>query len=273
MPSSRTRARDADRDALCKALDAAFADGQLDGAEHRERTAAALRARTLAELRVLVEDLQLSAPMPQQFSRPARPSRRARWAGALVSLVLVAAGFGIGRATAPETPASPVAGSTREEAAAPVEARVVGLAGLHTAEGFTRFVADVGEQLGTTRVARAVVYPDYAVITTPVPGQPGRAQTLQYRGGLGAPSPAGSRSSDEGQVDLAAFDPAVVLPLLAGAPQSLEITEVTSTYLIFEDAEDGPAVSVYASNEFSESGYLKARPDGSIIAVHPHRPR
>jgi hypothetical protein len=27
---------------------------------------------------------------------------------------------------------------------------------------------------------------------------------------------------------------------------------------------------VYASNEFHESGYLQARPDGSIVAVHPY---
>ncbi|WP_181784201.1 DUF1707 domain-containing protein, partial [Pseudonocardia pini] len=37
MATSRTRARDTDRDALCRALDKAFEEGQLDGAEHRDR--------------------------------------------------------------------------------------------------------------------------------------------------------------------------------------------------------------------------------------------
>jgi hypothetical protein len=268
VPTSRTRARDADRSSVCSALDAAFADGQLDGAEHRERTAAALRATTLGELHALVGDLQLTSPMPQRITRPA-PAGRARWVAAVVSLVLVAAGFGIGRATAPDAPQAGPAGSG-SGAASGVTPRVIGLAGLHTPEGFTRLVADVRDGLGTTRVARAVVYPDYAVLTTAVPGRPGRAQTYQYRGGLDGPSDAGTRDADEPLVDLAAFEPAVVLPLLAGAPESLKVTEVTSTYLILEDDGDGPHVAVYASNEFHESGYLEARPDGSIVAVHPY---
>ncbi|MGE3660303.1 MAG: DUF1707 domain-containing protein [Pseudonocardia sp.] len=270
MPSSRTRARDTDRDSVCKALDAAFADGQLDGAEHRERTAAALRTKTLGELHALVEDLQLSSPMPQRITRPASAGR-ARWVAAVVSLVLLAAGFGLGRATAPAAPQDAAAGSgPGSGSASGITPRVIGLAGLHTPEGFTRLVADIRAGLGTTRVARAVVYPDYAVITTAVPDRPGRAQTYQYRGGLDGPSEGRTRSADDPLVDLAVFDPAVVLPLLAGAPESLKVTEVTSTYLILEDDGDGPHVAVYASNEFHESGYLEARPDGSIVSVHPY---
>jgi hypothetical protein len=45
----------------------------LDGAEHRERTAAALRSRTLGELHGLVADLQLGSPMPQRITEQARP--------------------------------------------------------------------------------------------------------------------------------------------------------------------------------------------------------
>ena len=268
VASPRTRARDADRSALCSALDAAFADGQLDGAEHRERTAAALRAKTLGELRALAHDLQVAEPVPEL--RPA-PPRRARWVGLVVSLVLLAAGFALGRATAPD--GSAVAPGSAGGGTAGVAPRVVGLTALHTPEGFTRFVADVRAQLGGTLVADATVYPEYAVVTTAVPGAPGRAQSYTYRGGLDGPSTAGTRDASRPLVDLAAFDPAVVLGLLAGAPESLDVPDATTRYLIFDDEGDGPEVAVYASNEFHETGYLEARPDGSIVSVHPHEPR
>ncbi len=48
--SPRTRARDADRDEVCRILDGALAEGQLTGQEHRERVAAATLATTLGEL-------------------------------------------------------------------------------------------------------------------------------------------------------------------------------------------------------------------------------
>jgi len=263
VASSRTRARDADRTATCTALDHALGDGQLDGAEHRERTATALRATTLGELAALVDDLQLSRPLPEL--RPARTRRPARWVGLVVSLVLLAAGFGIGRATAPEAVGTAAAG-------AQIDPRFVTLKGLHTPEGFAQFVADMRAQLGTTLADRAVVYPEYASVTVAVPGAPARAQSYTYRGGMDGPSTAGTRDAKVPLVDVAAFDPAIALRLLAGAPQSLNVTDPTSRYLIFEDDGKGPHVAVYASNDFHETGYLVARPDGSIVAVHPHEP-
>lgn len=269
MASPRTRARDADRSALCAALDAAFADGQLDGAEHRERTAAALQAKTIGELHGLVDDLQVRKPMPELRPAP-DPRRRSRRLAVVVSVVLLGTGFAIGRATAPDSAVA--AGEATDGGAAGVTPRVVGLAGLHTPEGFGHFVGDVRARLGSTLVAEATVYPEYAVVTTAVPGSPGRAQTYNYRGGLDGPSSAGTRDAGHPLVDLASFDPAVVLALLAGAPQSLNVTDPTSRYLIFDDEGTGPEVAVYVSNGFSESGYLEARPDGSIVSVHPYQP-
>ncbi|MDP0397847.1 DUF1707 SHOCT-like domain-containing protein [Tsukamurella strandjordii] len=64
------RARDADREEVMGLLDSALSDGQLDGAEHRDRVATALRASTLGELTGLVDDLQVAAP---SFLRPPPP--------------------------------------------------------------------------------------------------------------------------------------------------------------------------------------------------------
>ena len=53
-----TRAKDSDRNDICKVLDTAMAEGQLSMAEHRDRVSAATNATTLGALRELVSDLQ-----------------------------------------------------------------------------------------------------------------------------------------------------------------------------------------------------------------------
>src|SRR6476620_4567956 len=64
------RARDTDRVDVCGLLDSAHDDGQLSDVEHRDRTTAAMAARTLAELDALVSHLQIpdklkgSLPLP-----------------------------------------------------------------------------------------------------------------------------------------------------------------------------------------------------------------
>jgi hypothetical protein len=279
VPSSRTRARDADRDALCRALDAAFAEGQLDGAEHRDRTATALKARTLGELRALVDDLQLADP-PTLSEPPAprrSPRRTARWVGLLASLALLGVGFGVGFGTGRGTaPTGPVPHDPQVAAAggpvAEVAPRVVVLEGLHTPSGWARFVSDVRDRLGTTVVASAVVYPGYAVLTTPVAGNPAREERWHYQGGLDGPDSPSTRDASEPLVDLAAFSPEILMPLIAGAPESLAVPEAESVYVNVEDDGSGPQARIYASNQFNESGYLEARPDGSLISLRPHEP-
>ncbi|MEU7813248.1 DUF1707 domain-containing protein [Pseudonocardia sp. NPDC049154] len=273
MSSLRTRARDADRNALCNALDTAYAEGQMDGGEHRERTATALRATTLGELKALVADLQLERPIA--LLPPDRPqrSRGTRWAGVLVALALLGVGFGVGHAVARSSAPATVAAGETVAAGRQVAPVVVTPAGLHTPEGFGRLVDDLRSRLGSAVVADATIYPDYAVLTVPVEGSPGRAQSYTYRGGLDGPSPAGTRDADQPVVDLATIDAATALGLVAGAPESLKVADPTSRYLIIDDEGAGPRLAVYASNEYGETGYLEARPDGSIVAVHPHEAR
>lgn len=270
MSSLRTRARDADRNALCNALDTAYAEGQMDGAEHRERTATALRATTLGELKALVADLQLERPIA--LLPPDRPprSRGARRAGLLVALALLGVGFGVGHAVGRTSTPPAAANGPAVAAGSPVAPVVVTPAGLHSPEGFGRLVDDLRSRLGSARVADATIYPDYAVLTVPVEGTPGRAQSYTYRGGLDGPGPAGTRDPDQPLVDLAEIDARTALGLVAGAPESLKVADPTSRYLIVDDEGDGPQIAVYASNDHGETGYLEARPDGSIVAVHPH---
>ncbi len=57
------RASDADRNVVHSVLVDAFADGRLDREEYDERTAAAMRARTLGELPPLISDLVPDRPL------------------------------------------------------------------------------------------------------------------------------------------------------------------------------------------------------------------
>jgi uncharacterized protein DUF1707/uncharacterized protein DUF4333 len=90
---SFVRANDVDRSLVCGTLDAAYADGELDGAEHASRITAAMAAKTRGELQDLVSDLQLPIPAVAQPAVPAVPRRRARTVGVVVGggLIVLAA--------------------------------------------------------------------------------------------------------------------------------------------------------------------------------------
>jgi hypothetical protein len=69
------RASDADREHIAELLGRAFAEGRLSSEEHSERLEAAYAAKTLGELRPLIEDLPVefappSAPAGQPASQP-----------------------------------------------------------------------------------------------------------------------------------------------------------------------------------------------------------
>ena len=69
------RASDADREHIAELLGRAFAEGRLSSEEHSERLEAAYAAKTLGELRPLVEDLPVefappSVPVGQPASQP-----------------------------------------------------------------------------------------------------------------------------------------------------------------------------------------------------------
>lgn len=78
------RASDADREAVIRRLQRAFAEGRLDLSELEERTAGVYAARTFGELRAFTRDL----PPPAAVRRPARP-RVIRLPHALLPVVAI----------------------------------------------------------------------------------------------------------------------------------------------------------------------------------------
>lgn len=119
-----TRGSDADRADVCAILDNAYATGELDGDEHRQRCASAMSAKTRGHVLAMVSDLQARQPAFSQ--RPAiaiTPKPKRKWivaatvGGGLLAVLLLgicAAWFlGSRPATTPvAAPSTPVAAPT-----------------------------------------------------------------------------------------------------------------------------------------------------------------
>ncbi|MCX4096011.1 DUF1707 SHOCT-like domain-containing protein [Nocardia sp. alder85J] len=258
----------------CMLLNSAYAAGRLDGEEHRTRVDAAMSATTIGELRSLTNDLRSPPPgavLGQYGSGPVR-SRRAVVTAAIIG-VSAAVGYGLGVATRPGSRDTVTAGggdagngwattAPSPTAAAP--------RALHTAAGFSALVAAVSRKFGDTVVDDATVYPDYAVVTRGVPGEPAHAMNYYYKGGFdkGTPTP---RQPGTGTVDLSRVDVGKVMDLLASAPQTVAVPQPKSTYFIV-DGMMGSRVVIYETDSYNVSGYLIAGLDGAVDSVHaaPH---
>ena len=272
-----TRAKDSDRTDTCQILDTALAEGQLSMSEHADRVKAATNAATLGELRALVADLQTAnAPVQLPDLRsPRRSGTRAGWGIRIATgAVLVLAGVGVGWGLYGNTD-SPLS-FTADPGAKPDGVAPVVLTPprqLHSLGGLSGLFEQMRTKFGDTAGYRMVVYPDYAVLDRPDPGDERRTLSYVYRGGWDDPS-SGARGSDATVIDLAAFDVKAIVGVLRGAPESLNIKpgDVTSTYLNIDPARDpttpgAPAISVYVSSDFG-SGYIALNPDGSVKRIN-----
>jgi hypothetical protein len=87
-----TRANDADRADVCAILDNAYADGELDADEHRQRCSSAMAAKTRSQLLDLTSDLQARLPVfAQQPTIAVKANPNRKWIiGAVVGGVLAA---------------------------------------------------------------------------------------------------------------------------------------------------------------------------------------
>ena len=144
---------------------------------------------------------------------------------------------------------------------------------LHSVGGLTGLFEQMRQRFGDTNGYGLSIYPDYASLSRPDPGEPRRELRYVYRGGWDDPSTT-STSSDATEVDLSKFDIEAVVGLLRGAPQTLEIkpADVTSTYLNIGPASDPTTpgaleVSIYVSSDYG-SGYIEIDGAGNIKAVH-----
>ena len=272
-----TRAKDSDRNDTCQVLDSALAEGQLSMDEHRQRVSTATNAATLGELQSLVSDLQnANAPvqLPDLKSRPRLPAGGGWGLRVATAVVLVLLGMGIGWGLYGST-ASPLNFQTDPGAKSDgIPAKVLTPpTQLHSLGGLTGLIEQMKQRFGDTMGYRLVIYPDYASLTRPDPGEDRRELNFTYRGGWGDPS-ASSKSGDETLVDLGKFDAKAIVGLVRGAPATLNIKpeDVKSTYLILEPSRDPTtpdalSMSIYVSSDFG-SGYIQLDGAGNVKQIN-----
>ncbi len=270
-----TRAKDSDRNDTCAVLDSALADGQLSNEEHRQRVAAATNAATLGQLQALVTDLQTAnAPVRLPDLKPRVPAVPGGWGiRAAIAGVLVLLGIGIGWGLYGNT-STPFSFTSdpgaKSDGIGPVV--LTPPRQLHSLGGLTGLFEQMRQKFGDTTGYRLVVYPDYASLDRPDPGEDRRMLNYSYRGGWDDPT-SSSKSGDARQVDLAKFDMKAVVGVMRGAPETLGIkpSEVTSTYLIIDPSgdpltPDAVELSIYVSSDFG-SGNIELNPDGTSKRV------
>ncbi|HEX5143803.1 MAG TPA: DUF1707 domain-containing protein [Mycobacterium sp.] len=268
------RAKDSDRNDTCTVLDSALGDGQLSSEEHRQRVAAATSATTLGDLQALVSDLQTAnAPVQLPTLKSAGKVPGGWGLRAAVAGVLLVLGIGIGWGLYGNTP-SPF-NFTSDPGAKPDGIEPVVLTPprqLQSLGGLTGLLTQMKQKFGDTQGYRLLVYPDYASLDRPDPNESRRKLSYTYRGGWDDPS-TGTKSDDDVQVDLAAFDTKAIIGVLRGAPETLGIkpAEVKSTYLIVDPARDPTTpgaltLSIYVSSDFG-SGSIELNPDGSTKRI------
>ncbi|MGV0586202.1 DUF1707 domain-containing protein [Mycobacteroides chelonae] len=257
-----TRAKDSDRDVTCKALDAAFGDGQLSSEEHRQRIAIATSAQTLGELNSVVSDLQIAA-LPAQVPIP-RPPRR-RWPAIVVAAV-VAAALGAGVSAYATRPVPPDPGAAAD-GIAPI---VIAPTKLFSVPGLSGLLDQMRAKFGDTVGIELTVRSNNAALVRIESTDPNLPITYPYQGGFrdGGAMPGTWRNVRIG--DLSRFDPAKIIGVLRGAPDALNVPGAGEggTVMVIRPNDEGVDITITVS-ERDRTGRMVVAGNGEPKEVVP----
>ena len=133
---------------------------------------------------------------------------------------------------------------------------------VHTVDGYHEMVDALREETDATYVFSAVLYPRYASLQVPT-GTNDRYQNFYWSGEeLELQDIKGT--TDNGQVDLSLVDPNQIVRMLETVRGRLDNPE--NWYVIIGDSfGDGPQISAYASNDFSETTNITETLDGTVV--------
>jgi hypothetical protein len=271
------RARDRDRDAAIDLVEAAWAQGRIVEADRDKRVQELRRAQTLADIEMFVHDLRPAVPAPratpgpapavpygppvpawsvpssEELTRQNRPGRAALVVPLVVVLVVAVAVVGGIVATV-----GAIDEQVSSPSAQPQEARNV-----LTPGGYRDLVAAVRERTGSTTVFMAVLYPTYAVVEVPVDART-RREEYWYWNGRELTRNDNRSTASFGRYDLSAIDADQLVRLVRRVRPLVD--DPTSWYAIVRAPDsDGAVMWAYASNEYSETAYLGAKPDGTVV--------
>lgn len=285
-------ARDLDREAAVRAVESAWADGQIVEADRDQRIQGLRHARTLREVELLVHDLR--APSYQQVPAvpvgpdpveeevdgpvvviaPMKPAQRRKQKQpdtrkvpvnvgcamvVAVLTVIVATVVGIVVAIGDAVDGDAV---TDSPTLAPGVDAGDDEINLFSQSGFDAFLADLEEGTGDTVVFNAVMYPTYAVADVPVDDRSQRKQSYYWNGELDEPGSKGTTT--EPRYDLREVDWSVVVRVVERVRRRVE--DPTSWYVIVHAPreDDQSTIQAYATNEYGESAYVLATADGTV---------
>jgi hypothetical protein len=281
------KASGGDRDAASKVVDAALASGRIIQADRDLRIEQIKAANTPAEVQNVVRDLQPSSPQAGAPTTPADPVSMVRYGPtgggtpevaqpvraanikipkiafllpAIIGVAVIAA-FALGIfAFVKGVDTVGGNGVTDSQTYAPGIEPEDGINVL-SVKGYADLLDAIRGSTGATEAFSAVLYPTYAVVELPVDDSTQRSDRFYWNGELESQQSYGT-STDE-RYDLDEIDPAVLIRLLKKVRARVEAP--TSWYAVINaPREDGTVLSVFASNEYSESAYVLATVDGSI---------
>lgn len=129
-------------------------------------------------------------------------------------------------------------------------------------EGYQDLLDAVEAESGSTTAFSAVLYPTYAVVELPVDETTAHEEYWYWNGQELTANDIKSSSTSE-RTDLADLDPQVVVDLVRKVRRKMP--DETSWYAVVRAPDDaGAVVWAYASNDYHDSVYLAARPDGTV---------
>ncbi len=270
MIDPHKKARDEDRDAAIEVVEAAFADGQISRPDYDLRVDRLLRAVTVGELQMLVQDLRrpegeaVTEAVEQVTEDVATPAfqvglPRVNANAIKVVLAVVVAVFALGLIV-PLVLVARVDSQDGVSTGSVVRGEQIDLT---TAKGYDKLVGEVEAKTGSTTVFGATIYPGYAVVEVPVDADSQRSFGYYYDGDWR--DWTGKGKATEERFDLSRIDGSTVARLMKKV-QTL-VDDPTSTYVIVnsQGRDEGVCLSAYASNDFTETAYLDARCNGTVV--------
>ena len=274
MSTPDDRARDRDRDAAIEQVEAALKSGRIVQADHDMRIEQLKHAQTATEVRMLVQDLAPTPPVPYGPPSPGAPPSyptladvRAMTADGtkvskkvfilpLIAVVIFVVGLIGGIVALTNALGDGGGGIGGIGGGDPAPADVL------SEQGYADLLDAIEAETGGTVAFSAVMYPTYAVVELPVDATSNREEYWYWDGHDLSRNDVKSTSSWD-RVDLATVDAAVVVDLVEKVQHNVE--DPTSYYAIVRAPDDDRAVVwAYATNDYSETAYLGARRDGTV---------
>lgn len=256
MAGARKRARDSDRDEAVHVISAAYSDGQISRQECDERSAQALKARTLGQLDALIRDLQVPGHVPQPATR-----RYQRSAGAFAALAVVVIG-GLLISDLFEDDPVPLT----PPSAAPVKQAPERI-NHFTAEGFAAMVDDLEQVAGTTTVFSVTMYPDYATALVPLNARGDRWANYGWDGTTFRGEPTYSKGTSHRRFDIRRVDGSTIVGSIEAAGKLLDGRIVDYEVEVFaaDWAPKRHCYTVSVADHFSDEADLFVSCQGRIL--------